>query len=68
MPIGVNLSTTHSPARVETPASKRKSSQEDSEEEFLNSSVLFQRTLAIRQGIHSLADWRTGERTGGLTA
>ncbi|MBD1811637.1 hypothetical protein NDA07_02790 [Microcoleus vaginatus DQ-U2] len=25
----------------------------------MSSSVLFERTLAIRQGIHSLADWRT---------
>ncbi|WP_445309986.1 hypothetical protein [Microcoleus vaginatus] len=26
----------------------------------MSSSVLFERTLAIRQGIHSLADLRTG--------
>ena len=25
-----------------------------------------ERTLAIRQGIHSLADWRTDGRVGGL--
>ncbi|TAH18940.1 MAG: hypothetical protein EAZ09_17325 [Oscillatoriales cyanobacterium] len=40
---------TNSPTGVETPASKLKSSQEDGR----SSSVLFERTLAIRQGIHS---------------
>ncbi|TAF65483.1 MAG: hypothetical protein EAZ59_16265 [Oscillatoriales cyanobacterium] len=43
---------TNSPTGVETPASKRKSSQRG----LKNSLVLFERTFAIRQGIDSLAD------------
>jgi hypothetical protein len=49
-----------SPAGVETPASKLKSSQRG----LMSSSVLFERTLAMRQGIDSLADCRVGEKTG----
>ncbi len=57
--VGQKARWTHSnPAGVETPASKRKSSQRG----LMSFSVLFERTLAIRQGIDSLADSRVGQK------